>query len=225
MLHVILSHVCLSLITSTGLSHNKNAFAGLSFTPALHFSWCINYQPRKTEAQGQPPSVPSNKPPCPGSQAWDSLHIGQQCGQAQLGQVFFRTSGWRIFEHFQNIFISQCLSWDNNRNYYFFFLWITCRNQISEVIWCLNFVLNMTHTPASFAVQDRGWHFPCIWEFLSSVSMVKEGSSKTFAIWPWGTCEGLCEEEKGERGLMPFGKLEFRTSQISVSTCVWVGVC
>lgn len=37
-LHAILSHVFLSLITNTGLYHPKNAFAGLSFTPALHLS-------------------------------------------------------------------------------------------------------------------------------------------------------------------------------------------
>lgn len=48
------------------------------------------------------------------------------------------------------------------------------------------------------------------------------GSSKTFAVWPWGTCETSCEEEKGERGLMPFGKLEV---QNILDQCLHVGVC
>lgn len=52
--------------------------------------------------------------------------------------------------------------------------------------------------------------------------MVKGSSSKTFAVWPWGTWEASCEEEKGERGLIPFGKLEVQNIS---DQCLHVCVC
>lgn len=52
--------------------------------------------------------------------------------------------------------------------------------------------------------------------------MVKGGSSKTFAVWLWGTCEASCEEKKGERELIPFGKL--KVQNIS-DQCLHVCVC
>lgn len=97
------------------------------------------------------------------------LHTGKQSGQAQL--VFSEPVGGGYLNTLRTYSLYSVQA-EKITGIDFFFLFMSYLLQSDFKSYLVpKIFFTVTPTPASFAVQERGWHFPCIWEFLSSGSL------------------------------------------------------